>query len=141
MPTYASRTTVSPERSRIEIEQVLQKYGATAFMYGATAARAVLQFELRDRRYRLSLILPTIGQSKAELKQEIWSLWRSLLLVIKAKLVAVDAGISTIEEEFLAYLVLHGGETAGDWLIPQITSAYAEQRLPPLLPAPRKPYE
>lgn len=34
MTTYASQTTVSPDRSRAEIERTLSRYGATGFMYG-----------------------------------------------------------------------------------------------------------
>ena len=61
--------------------------------------------------------------------------WRALLLVIKAKLEAVTAGISTIETEFLANIVLPDNSTAGEWMIPQIDQAYRTGEMPPLLPA------
>ena len=60
---------------------------------------------------------------------------RALLLVIKAKLEAVTAGISTIETEFLANIVLPDNTTAGEWMIPQIDQAYRTGEMPPLLPA------
>ena len=59
----------------------------------------------------------------------------ALLLVIKAKLEAVTAGISTIETEFLANIVLPYNTTAGDWMIPQIDQAYRTGQMPPLLSA------
>ena len=61
--------------------------------------------------------------------------WRALLLVIKAKLEAVTAGISTMEAEFLANIVLPDNTTAGDWMIPQIGEAYRTGEMPPMLPA------
>ena len=61
--------------------------------------------------------------------------WRALLLVIKTKLEAVSAGISTLEEEFLANIVLPNNTTAGEWMIPQIDRAYRTSEMPALLPA------
>ena len=49
---------------------------------------------------------------------------RALLLVVKAKLEAVAAGISTLETGFLANIVLPDNNTAGDWMLPQIDQAY-----------------
>ena len=57
------------------------------------------------------------------------------MLVIKAKLEAVTAGISTIETEFLANIVLPDNTTAGEWILPQIDQAYRNGAMPPLLPA------
>jgi len=55
-------------------------------------------------------------------------------LVIKAKLEAVEARITVFEDEFLAHIVLANGETAGEYMIPQIEAAYQSGRTPPLLP-------
>ena len=57
------------------------------------------------------------------------------MLVIKAKLEAVTAGISTIETEFLANIVPPNNTTAGEWILPQIDQAYRNGAMPPLLPA------
>ena len=58
MPTYAKETSVSPDRSRAEIEQTLARYGATQFMYGWNGHAAVIAFEMHDRRLRFVLPLP-----------------------------------------------------------------------------------
>ena len=58
------------------------------------------------------------------------SRWRALLLVIKAKLEAIDAGIATFEDEFLAYTMLPGGETVGEWIAPQLDDVYATGVMP-----------
>jgi hypothetical protein len=60
--------------------------------------------------------------------------WRALALAIKAKLEAVESGIATFEEEFMAYIVLPDGQTVGEFLSPQIEAAYSSGRMPPLLP-------
>jgi hypothetical protein len=138
MATYANRTTVSAEKSRMEIEQLLNKYGATAFMYGSNGNRAVIQFELHNRRYRLTLNLPMRDEygSKTSYEQALRSLWRALLLTIKAILVAVEQGIMRLEEALLAHIVLPNNQTVGEWLDPQLEEAYQSGRMPPLLPAP-----
>jgi hypothetical protein len=51
-------------------------------------------------------------------------------LVIKAKLEAVAAEISTVEDEFLAHTVLPSGETVGEWVKPQVEQAYLSGAMP-----------
>ena len=58
MPTYAKETSVSPDRSRAEIEKTLACYGATKFMYGWTEDAAVIAFEMQNRWLRSVLSLP-----------------------------------------------------------------------------------
>jgi hypothetical protein len=59
--------------------------------------------------------------------------WRALLLCIKAKLEAVECEITTFEEEFMAHIVLPGGGTVGQHVLPQIAEAYETGRVTPLL--------
>ena len=75
-------------------------------------------------------------------RQEAWEQacrqkWRALLLVIKAKLEAIDAGITTLDDEFLAGVMLPSGETVGEWAGPQIQRVYETGQMPPLLPGPK----
>ena len=62
--------------------------------------------------------------------------WRALALVIKAKLEAVESGITEFDDEFMAHIMLPSGETFGSWAKPQIAAAYDTGDMPPLLPAP-----
>ncbi len=55
---------------------------------------------------------------------------------MKSKLEAVDSGIVTFEEEFLAHIVLPDGTRTGAWAVPQIERAYETGEMPALLPAP-----
>ena len=49
--------------------------------------------------------------------------WRALALAIKAKLEAVETGITTFEQEFLAHIVMPDGHTVSDHVIPHIAEA------------------
>ena len=150
MPTYAAQTEVTPDRSRAEVEHTLQRYGATGFLYGWKNDQAVLGFEINGRQLRFTMALPdrqarefqttpTGKQRTSNAAQEAWEQatrqrWRALALVIKAKLEAVESGIATFEEEFLAHIVLPSGQTVGQWMIPQVEQAYLTGRMPTLLP-------
>ncbi len=149
--TYARNTTVSAIRTRNEIEETLERYGADGFAYATQGNMATVIFAMENRRIRFVLELPDPedfrhtnhspprersqrAQQEAH-DQACRQRWRALLLVIKAKLEAVTAGISTIETEFLANIVLPDNTTAGEWMIPQIDQAYRTGRMPPMLPA------
>lgn len=148
MPTYASRTEVSSDKSRTEIERTLARYGASSFMYGWDQTRALIAFEMNGRRLKFILPMPDREEFKrtptkrqlrsqaaaeAAYEQAVRQRWRALALVIKAKLEAVEAGIAEFEEEFLAYIVLPDGRTVGDFMVPQIAAVYESGRMPPLL--------
>lgn len=62
--------------------------------------------------------------------------WRELLLIIKAKLVAVDAGVVEFATEFLPYVVLPGGQTVAEHLEPQLPTILTTGEIPSLLPLP-----
>jgi hypothetical protein len=133
---YAAQTSVSPEKSRNEIEAVLRKYGADGFEYRTQARRARIGFVCQGRAVRFDLTLPdpegfnvsTGGRGRSEAaavkahQQEVRRLWRALLLGIKAKLEMVTSGVTVFEEEFLAHLVVRGDRTVGDVIRPQLAA-------------------
>lgn len=132
--TFATDTTVPVERSKAEIERLLGRHGASRFMSGWDGDTAAIGFVLGNRTIRFTLPLPAktdkqflrtpTGRVRRPLHaaEKAWeqacrSRWRALLLVIKAKLEAVQVGISTVEDEFLAWTVLPGdGRTVGERL-------------------------
>jgi hypothetical protein len=149
--TYAAQTEVPADRSRAEIERTLQRYGADGFMYGWEATKAMIQFRAHDRYVRFVvdmpdrddfLFTPTKRQRRSAdavqsaFEQAQRQRWRALNLVIKAKLEAVDAGITEFEAEFLAHIVLPDGTTVGQWVAPQVEQAYATGTMPRMLPMP-----
>ena len=67
---------------------------------------------------------------------EIRRRWRSMVLVTKAKLVAVADGISTLEKEFLANVVLGDGTTVGESSVPMLKAMALDGSIPSALPVP-----
>lgn len=126
MSPYAEKTKVPVSRSRDEIERVLSRYGADAFGYGWDAGRAVVSFRAQRRYIRFAMEIPLSAQEERQR-------WRALVLVIKAKLEAVESGITTFENEFLAHVVLPDNRTVGEWLGPQLDTIYSDGGMPKLL--------
>ena len=58
MSRYAANTQVSSERSRLELEKILKRYGADQLMYGEDAGKVVIAFRMSDRMVRFILPLP-----------------------------------------------------------------------------------
>lgn len=152
---YAAETSVSSEKSQAEIRSTLNRYGATKFAYFEEDCRAAILFEVQNRRLRFILPLPdrtseefvytrhqpthnrrllSVEQQHERWEQACRQRWRALALAVKAKLEAVETGIATFEEEFLAHIVMPDGKTIGECIVPQIPAMY-ETGLPPLLPA------
>ena len=152
---YAVGTEVPVDRSKVEIERLLTRYGASQFASGWEANRAIIGFRCHDRFVRFVLDLPSQRDDKfvyfpkrknsyhatkrSDLARldaynaELRRLWRALALVIKAKLEAVESGIATFENEFLAHIVLPGGKTVSEQVGPQIEAAYKTGKPMPLL--------
>jgi hypothetical protein len=147
---YAENTSVSVEKSRGEIERLLTRYGATAFGYAWENEKAAIEFVLHDRRVRLIVPSPDkrarqfthtpSGRPRqyAEDIEKAWeqacrSCWRSMKLIIQAKLEAIESGITTLDDEFLPHLVLPDGLTFSEWAQPQIERVYAENEMPSML--------
>ena len=51
----------------------------------------------------------------------------------------VDDGLSSVETEFLANIMLPGGETVGERIAPDIHEASRTGQLPPLMPGLPRP--
>ena len=148
--SYASATSVSVDRSRAEIERTLKRYGAHKFVYGWDREEAVIAFVVHNegsgeqRQVRFKVSVPprenfetspagrwrSDDQVEKHWEQAQRTRWRALLLVIKAKLEAIESGIATFEDEFLAYTMLPGGETVGEWITPQLSDVYATGVMP-----------
>lgn len=147
MSKYARDTSVSVDKSKSEIEAILVRYGATEFAYGSTGSSAQVGFKANDRMVRFILPLPdrnakefthTPSRGRPRHSDEAFRAWeqacrqrwRALALCIKAKLEAVASGITTFEDEFLAHIMLPGGQSVGSWLRPQLASSYKAGKMP-----------
>ena len=148
MPTYAKDTDVSCAKSKADIENTLQRYGAMQTVFANADGKSMIGFVMHGRQVRFILALPKreefrltdTGRTRTEKsQQDTWEQacrqrWRALLLVIKAKLEATECGISTFESEFMANIVLPDGRTAGDFMLPQIAESYKSGTMPAMLP-------
>jgi hypothetical protein len=149
MSRYASNTAVSVSASKAEIERIVERYGAGGFMSAWSADKAVIAFAMAERQVRFVLDMParddkkfthhsrglrTPEASMKEWEQACRQRWRALALVIKAKLEAVESGISIFEDEFMANIVLPGGRTVSEEIRPRIAEAYQSGNMQPLLP-------
>ena len=148
---FAEHTTVPADRSRAELERTLARYGADQFGYfweeQGGRQSIVVGFRMRHRMIRFRLAMPSRDDPQfttvsggyhrraAHVAEQRWEQatrqrWRALLLVVKAKLEAVEAGISTFEDEFLSATLLPDGSTVGDWARPQLEAAYTRGLMP-----------
>ena len=151
MAKYAKNTNVSTESTRLEIEKCLMRYGADGFAYASISGKSMIAFNMQGRQVKIILPLPDInsdefrftpirGTTRSQTAQyEAWEQacrqrWRALLLVVKAKLEAIECGITTFDNEFMAEIVLPSGQTVGDWMKPQMEEAYLKGTPPKLLP-------
>jgi hypothetical protein len=138
------------ERSRTEVERTLMRYGATGFAYAwerreqanpnagkygqpKTLTREVvaIHFKFKERAIQLEVPMPheLEAGTKAKADAATRQRWRALVLVIKAKLEAVASGISTLEQEFLANVVMANGQTIGQAILPRLSEAVSSGRL------------
>jgi hypothetical protein len=115
---YAARTRVAPEQTRNDIERVVKRYGATGFVSGWEGDAVRLEFLCKGRHIRFVMQAPAAEQAKRQK-------WRSLLLLVKAKLEAVDAKIATFEEAFLSDTVMPDGKTVWERVREPIALEYA----------------
>lgn len=145
MSSYAKGTSVTPMRSRLEIEHLLERFKAERVAVGFEPRRAVVQFSMKDRHVRFAMPLPheqdyvkhkdrrgwILGLASREklAAQETKERWRALALTIKAKLVSVENGVETFEQAFLAHIVMPGGATLGEMTLPAVEQAYLTGRV------------
>jgi len=149
---FAENTSVSVEKSRAEIESLIVRYGATSTAFMNAPGRAMILFEAKERRIMFELPLPDReekrfqfdGRQKRRKPEQVLAAWeqacrqrwRALALVIKAKLEAVESGITTFEDEFMAHIVMPDGQTVATHVKPRIAQAYESGSMTPLLPPP-----
>jgi len=147
---YAENTSVAVERSRAEIERLLSRHKCAKFMAGVDHEqhRATVQFQAHNRIVKFEIDLPNPADPKYKkiknsyyertasgivkvVEQEERTRWRALLLVIKAKLEAVESGIATFEDEFLAHVLLPNQQTVAQFIGPTVEKIYETGRMPP----------
>lgn len=154
---YAATTQVPVERTKAELDRVLGRAGATAIVSGSdtTSGIAFVQFMAQGRGVRLVLRFkpgsdrefthdPSGKKRTPEKAWDCWqqhtrTRWRQLLLIVKAKIEAVECGVATFEEEFLAQMVLPDQTTLGEALLPALDDIRSRGLVSTLLPPSLRP--
>lgn len=142
--SYAEGTTVPFEKSIAEIIGQVKKAGAQQIGQFEGQDQFAIQFVLDNRLIRFRLPFPTIdqmpvrngnnvmltnAQRRDRLDQRIRQRGRALRLVIKAKIESVESGIETIEQAFLAQVVMANGETVHERISGPIALEYQTGKL------------
>src|SRR5262245_1584086 len=104
MGKFAQDTQVPIEKTKVEIERIVVKYGAKGFVSAWQDGHATVQFKIRDRVIRFVIELPRQNERrfthmrvnrwgdplarKPDAAVKAWeqgckAIWRALLLVIK----------------------------------------------------------
>jgi hypothetical protein len=131
MMVYAAKSKISVERTRGEIERLVRKYGAKGFASAWQEQSARVEFLCSGRHIRLTVSVP---ENEARAREK----WRAMLLLVKAKLVAVDAKIASFEEAFFADIVMpETGKTVYEMARDPVRLSYETRKDQPLLGAPR----
>ena len=148
MSKYAEHTTTPPQKTYEDIKKTLKRYGADAFLLGEDANHVSVAFRVKGRHLRFKIPFPPQSdfrrapnrwqdrfqeQQQKLREQAIRQRWRILLLLITAKLEAVDNEILSFEEAFLSDTPLPTGETVAEWADNQVRLVYETGKMPPLL--------
>lgn len=150
---YAENTSVSVSKTKGEIDDLLRRRGATGFGFFEEKTKAMIVFEMKDRRIRFDLPLPdrdgeqfkydgrknlrTPDKRYKAWEQVCRSKWRALFLCIKAKMESIESGIETFEDAFLAHIQMPDGYSVSEHVRPKIQQAYLTNTMQPLLTGPR----
>jgi hypothetical protein len=152
MTNYAEGTSVPVDRSKAELDRLLAKHGASqqGTMSDNEKGEAYVVFRMGERNIRLNVPLPKIGDfsknpnervrrpRSAEQQHRSWEQacrerWRSVVLLVKAKLEAIRIGNSTVEREFLSDIVLPSGKSVYEQIEADVAKAYLTGHVPRLL--------
>jgi hypothetical protein len=147
MSRYAQNTNVSIESSQQEVQKILRKYGAERFGTMEDRKNAYLMFEYQGLMIQITVPMPDkddfsktetgrirkANQVQEAYHQAVRQRWRALVLAVKAKLEAVETGISTLEKEFMAFIMLPNGKSIGDTLIPDLKQIADSGKIPKML--------
>jgi hypothetical protein len=147
---YAQSTKVEVLSSQADILKLLAKFGVEKHAFMNDGDSAAVAFTYGGLNYKISVLTPdpeheafryteagrarTAEAARSAHVQEIRRRWRSLVLLVKAKLVAVDDDISTFEQEWMPYIMTGTGETLFEAMQVQIEKAKQMGGTIPALP-------
>ncbi len=137
-------TPVPIEKSMMEIRNLIYKHGGEHIQWseGRKEHLVQLKFSIRTRVEGTTMLLPIKMTASTKDKQER-AVYRALFYFLKAKFSMITFGITTVEEEFLAYIMLQlpeGEVTVGEKTLNHIRKGQLPNIEPifPALPAAKE---
>lgn len=97
------RTTVPIYKTQDKIKTVLQKFGLTGIRFTEYKEIGIIEFVLQRFDKEMAFRFKFNMSKKESLKRQIY---RCLFHYLKNRFMAVEFGITTVEEEFLQELIL-----------------------------------
>jgi hypothetical protein len=120
-------TTVSVGASQESIEKLLEKHGITKTQWTSdkeTLVQLAFIYESSGRKIAFRIAIPyltkKVGRNKEEVRVLRESTMRMLFYFIKSKLEAIKFGIESIEEAFLAHIIVDSNRTLKDVYLSQL---------------------
>jgi hypothetical protein len=133
MAKFAHNTSVPVARSQSELKGLLSRFGAKQVVTfeDYETGRYCVVFTCEDRRVRIEMPVPKDSDPQEERR-----MWRCLVMLVKAKAVAIEDGLITFDEAFFADLVVpvQGQPRLVQHAMPQLVDAYRSGKMPSLLP-------
>lgn len=150
MTGYAATTTVSVLKTKEALEKLLRSNGVTEYGITNASNKARIGFFIKGRPIRFEIKLPdqcaerfnyteskrkprTAAAAEKLWEQECRSVWRQLFLIVKAMLVSVEAGLFDLDTIFFPFMILPGGQTTSERMIPQLDEILSTGDMPLLL--------
>ena len=109
LSSYAS-STVSPSRSREQVEELLIRVGAAGFRWESSVGfpgHEVLEAALLWEGSKLAFRIRVRFEDERQRKQKM----RALFWYMKTKIEAIQMGLVDLQHEFLPYLLTQSGRT------------------------------
>ena len=110
--TYAQDTNVSVDKSTADVKKMLKALGADRIAVIESSDGNFLAFQHGSVAYKLTQ--PKLDIPRKSEEQCDRAAWRAIVLLVKAKKVAIDQGITTLEREFFSDTMLPDGTVLGD---------------------------
>lgn len=136
MAKYAKNTTVPVSRTKVQIQEMLIKYGIEEFFFGTSPRGDGIGFKYEGRVYKHNVPMPDPDDYTTEnqCKQAVRQRWRIFYMSLKMKLEEVQSGAISFEDQFLAMMALPDGSTVGDFMrLPENIAKLQKAEMPNLL--------
>jgi hypothetical protein len=124
---YANDTEVPVDKSQSEVRKMLRELGADRIaVVDDIVQGSAVWFQIPPVAYIVRSPPPKSDMTEAQRSKRTRSDWRAMVLLIKAKKIGIEQGITTVEREFLADAIMPDGSSLMDHAPAMIEGAYRD---------------